>query len=522
MEKETTSHDNRTLLASLSELSISQPNAPKSLPSDLNRSRLKKELRFRLNQLNTWRLELQSASVYFLNSLNDQISRYTALLNQKSFDNESISQLRRISQTMLCLIRPTSQSPAYEIVERQRFSELKHNLSVLGNDYSIFLDSFSSIVSDMKILSDDQTLIACSYDGTIRLWNINTGKQLKIFEGHKDYVQKIDVSQDERYLLSASKDKKVIVWDLRKWCKVYEFTSHTKPVFDVFITKDQQFVASGDEEGKVYVGYWGRFVEKLEYSVMPSIEWYVTFEYGASVRCLESNEDGKLLFVGGTAQIKVFDVENKELKSIFSGHSQIVLSIKFLDTNNHLISTGQDLKVNIWDVGKCCLFKSLKSNHLEYISSFCISRDKNFLYFVGRDANYSVLNTKHYDKFEHFKLDRGFNNAVITKNANEIIICEDNMTVVNLETKQTVFKIHSSFTNRLTYIKANHYDKYFLGYFQSGTLNFWSFDSGDIVHSSNLPLGVRNISYTPNFKYLVYISSDNKIIVQKLCFAIHS
>lgn len=521
MEEAKLSHDDQMLHISLSELTISQPETFNSLPSDLNRSRLIKELSFRLNQLNSWRLELQSSSYSLLNSIDEKIAIYKTLLSLKSFNNVSIQLLRRISNTMLCLIRPATQSANYKIVECQRFEDTKYNLSVLANAYSIIIESFNSIITDIKLLSDNQTLIACSYDSTIRIWNINTGKQLKILVGHKNYIEKIFVSQDEKYLLSASHDMKVIIWDLSKYCKIYEFASHLKPVYDAIITKDQEFIASGDESGCIYVGYWRKFVEKLENRKFLDIDWYVRFEHGSKVRCLESTADGKLLFSGGQIQIKVFDIEKKELKSIFSGHSQIILSMKFLDTENYLISTGQDTKVNIWDVEKLCLIASVKTRHSDYISSICVSHDKNSLYLVGRDPSYSVLNIKNHNEYKHFPLDKGFNNALILKNANEIIICGDHLSVVNLETKQSVFKIHSNFFDNLTILKANHYLKYFFGYFKDGTIKFWSFDSGEVVHVSKLIPNLRSISHTPNFKYLVYISTDNLIIVQNCLFDIH-
>ena len=51
-------------------------------------------------------------------------------------------------------------------------------------------------------------------DCTVRLWDLQTGLQLKEFPGHKDRVESVAFSADGRRAISTSADKSVRVWDL--------------------------------------------------------------------------------------------------------------------------------------------------------------------------------------------------------------------------------------------------------------------------------------------------------------------
>ncbi|ETO35389.1 mycorrhiza-induced NACHT/WD-repeat protein [Reticulomyxa filosa] len=61
------------------------------------------------------------------------------------------------------------------------------------------------------------TICSGSYDYTIRIWDIETTKQLILFNGHKDYVMSVKYGSNELIdtVLSGSSDKTVRLWDIR-------------------------------------------------------------------------------------------------------------------------------------------------------------------------------------------------------------------------------------------------------------------------------------------------------------------
>ncbi|HEY1381149.1 MAG TPA: sigma-70 family RNA polymerase sigma factor [Gemmataceae bacterium] len=61
---------------------------------------------------------------------------------------------------------------------------------------------------------DGRLLATASADGTIRLWDAATWKELKQFRGHRDFVTALAFTPDGRRLLSGGADTTVLAWDV--------------------------------------------------------------------------------------------------------------------------------------------------------------------------------------------------------------------------------------------------------------------------------------------------------------------
>uniref|UniRef100_A0A7N8XM91 Coronin n=1 Tax=Mastacembelus armatus TaxID=205130 RepID=A0A7N8XM91_9TELE len=59
-------------------------------------------------------------------------------------------------------------------------------------------------------------LVSSSYDLTVKLWNLETGEQVKVLTGHQDQVFGIAWSPDGKLLATVCKDGKVRIYDPRK------------------------------------------------------------------------------------------------------------------------------------------------------------------------------------------------------------------------------------------------------------------------------------------------------------------
>jgi len=60
---------------------------------------------------------------------------------------------------------------------------------------------------------DGKQVATASADGTGRLWEVETGKQLLVLEGHEDVVYSIEFSPDGKYLVTGSRDATARIWD---------------------------------------------------------------------------------------------------------------------------------------------------------------------------------------------------------------------------------------------------------------------------------------------------------------------
>ena len=65
----------------------------------------------------------------------------------------------------------------------------------------------------MSFSSDGKTLASGSGDKTIKLWNVETGQEIRTLSGHNDSVSSVNFSPDGKTLASGSDDKTIKLWN---------------------------------------------------------------------------------------------------------------------------------------------------------------------------------------------------------------------------------------------------------------------------------------------------------------------
>lgn len=112
----------------------------------------------------------------------------------------------------------------------------------LGN---ILAAVFSPVVDDNKT---GHTLATCDTDCTIRLWAATSGKLLKIFQGHTNWVRAVAFSPCGQVLASGAADHTMRLWDVDSGACLGICQGHSNEVFTVAFSADGQWIASGSSD----------------------------------------------------------------------------------------------------------------------------------------------------------------------------------------------------------------------------------------------------------------------------------
>jgi hypothetical protein len=72
----------------------------------------------------------------------------------------------------------------------------------------------SGYVTGVAVTPDGRWAVSASSDQTLKLWDLETGRELRTLEGHSGLVTGVAVMADGRRAVSASWDKTLKVWDL--------------------------------------------------------------------------------------------------------------------------------------------------------------------------------------------------------------------------------------------------------------------------------------------------------------------
>jgi energy-coupling factor transporter ATP-binding protein EcfA2 len=75
------------------------------------------------------------------------------------------------------------------------------------------LEGHHSTVNSVNFSPDGKTLVSGSGDNTIKLWNVETGKEIRTLKGHDNLVNSVSFSPDGKTLASGSVDKTIKLWN---------------------------------------------------------------------------------------------------------------------------------------------------------------------------------------------------------------------------------------------------------------------------------------------------------------------
>ncbi|CAI4398962.1 ADE_G0026500.mRNA.1.CDS.1 [Saccharomyces cerevisiae] len=194
---------------------------------------------------------------------------------------------------------------------------------------------------------DDRKLITGSLDKTIRVWNYITGECISTYRGHSDSVLSVDSYQ--KVIVSGSADKTVKVWHVEsRTC--YTLRGHTEWVncvklhpksFSCFSCSDDTTIRMWDIRTnsclKVFRGHVGQ-VQKIIPLTIKDVENLAT----------DNTSDGS------SPQDDPTMTDGADESDTPSNEQETVLD-ENIPYPTHLLSCGLDNTIKLWDVktGKC-------------------------------------------------------------------------------------------------------------------------------------------------------------------------
>ncbi|MDM8522213.1 hypothetical protein QUF80_02480 [Desulfococcaceae bacterium HSG8] len=283
----------------------------------------------------------------------------------------------------------------------------------------------SSEVNSVAMSSDGKYIISGSFDKTVRLWDLSTGKEIRTFTGHQDSVNSVSLSEYGRTLVSGSDDNTVRLWNLSTGKELRTFTGHQDSVRSVSLSEDGTTLISGSND---------KTVRLWDVSTGKEIRTFTGHQN--FVNSVSLSEDGTTLISGsGDKTVRLWDVSTgKEIRT-FTGHQMAVSSVSLSEDSTTLVSGSDDNTVRLWDASTGKKIRTF-TGHQDSVNSVSLSEDGTTLVSGWGDPLFGTDNTVRLWDVSTGKKIRTFTGH--QGSVNSVNLSEDGTTLVSGSSDNTV------------------------------------------------------------------------------------
>jgi WD40 repeat protein len=236
-------------------------------------------------------------------------------------------------------------------------------------------------VTGIAFARNGKLLASGSVDGTARLWEIPSGKELRQFRLN-DPVRAIALSPDGSVLAMAGDDSIIHLRDVARGTELHQLECNRGGIHALAFAPDGALLASGHPDGSIQLWKVATGAKVRQWPAHRGRIWSVAFsrdgkrlasggddlaariwdpvtarrihqiESQRAVYCVAFSPVASLLAVGGGKEnvVRLVSPETGKVEKSLAGHFSHIRSLAFSGDGKTLVSGGLDKEIHVWDV----------------------------------------------------------------------------------------------------------------------------------------------------------------------------
>lgn len=254
-------------------------------------------------------------------------------------------------------------------------------------------------VLSVQFSSDGRRLLTASYDHTARLWDLGTGKELRVFRGHSWWVWSArfapaQAGQVEQRIVTCSQDGTARVWQVADGTSSPPFHGHQGPVFAAEFAPDGETVASAGEKS---ILLWQPaklrpfdFENVLSDQPRATAEFTTLTGHTGAIRALAFSPQGKkLLSASHDNTLIVWNTNDGTIAKHLRAHAGWVRSCDFSPSGEEVLSASFDGRALVWKWREHAEQRQIGprvlSGHADAVLAATVTPDDSTIITAGRD-----------------------------------------------------------------------------------------------------------------------------------------
>jgi WD40 repeat protein len=408
---------------------------------------------------------------------------------------------------------------------------------------SVFTETFGCTFT-VAFHTDGKRLAAGTESGEVRLWDVQSGLPLTLYQGHTDWVRSVAFHPHEEIIASGSEDQTIRLWDIPTGQCLRILQEHTNRVRSVAFSLDGRLLASGSEDctvrlwdtqtGKCLAILQGHTDQVRAVAFHPNGKMVVsgsedrtlklwdiqagtchrTIHTSAAIFAVAFHPEGQQIVSGGDEPfLSLWDSDTGASLNTLQGHTKRVRSVAFNSDGQRILSGSEDQTAKVWDTvsGRCV---HTFAGHTNAIFSVTWSLDDAMIASGGEDQTVQIWDTQTGGCLKVF---RGYTDQI-----RSIAFGPDGSLMVSGSEDHTVrlwdarnghvLRIFVGHQNRVRAVAFSPDGKLVASGSEDQTVRIWDVVSGQCLktlqgHANR----VRSVAFSPDSKLVASGSEDQKV-----------
>ncbi len=108
-------------------------------------------------------------------------------------------------------------------------------------------------VKSIRYSPNGKYIASGSRDKSVRLWEVATGREVKVLGAHRYTVRDLSFSPDGHYIATGGDDKRLLIWDIASGTLVKELEGHRSKITALAFSPDGKYLLSAGYDSQAYL-----------------------------------------------------------------------------------------------------------------------------------------------------------------------------------------------------------------------------------------------------------------------------
>lgn len=232
------------------------------------------------------------------------------------------------------------------------------------------IDAHKNDIWCAKVNNKNTLIASASWDGSVKTWDIETGANVHTFSPKGDYLFNwVSFSPNDEKIAACSNEGVVFVWDINSGNLCNSWKAHQGQIHSIEFSHDGTHIITSSTDGLVKIWNTKSFLEEKTFDGQNGMIYFARF----------SHDDQFVISSDSNNSINIWDVKSGRMLHKINGHTSHVCFIDISKDNSEIISSSLDKTAKIWKYPK---LQQLIDTQREVYKSFKFSPEERKILYL--------------------------------------------------------------------------------------------------------------------------------------------